>query len=224
MARVSKDLRREQLLEAAARLFAQKGYHATRVAEIAEAAGIAKGTLYEYFPTKEELFYALLDSWLGQFESELLQRLQGSHDPLQQADVVREAAVLFYQRHASHAPIFLEFWAHALRSSDGRFLQRLRRFQHFLAELGQRLTRELIARGVFIPVDVPSLVQLEAGISDGIFLLWVLSGQSFSLERAYVFRQSVLGLGVLSDAARQWFREKLAQKLQEGFLPERSPE
>ncbi|GBD07402.1 Fatty acid metabolism regulator protein [bacterium HR21] len=224
MGRVNRDIRREQLLEAAATVFARKGYHATRIAEIAHAAGVAKGTVYEYFPTKEELFYALLDSWLGQFERELLRRLEGIADPLQRADVVREAAVLFYRQHASHAPIFLEFWAHALRSPDGRFLQRIQQFRHFLAQLGHQLTEELVARGIFIPVDVPSLVHLEAGISDGIFLLWVLSGRSFPLERAYVFRQSVLGLGVLSDEARQRLREKLAQKLRKGFLEERPSE
>ncbi len=216
--RVDRDSRREQLLEAAATVFARKGYHATRIAEIAQAAGVAKGTVYEYFATKEEIFYALLDSWLGRFERELSERLVGIADPLQRADIVREAAVLFYRRHAEHAPIFPEFWAHALRSPDRRFLQRLRDFYRFLAHLGQQLTEELVARGVFIPLDIPSLVQLEAGISEGIFLLWVLSGQSFPLERAYVFRQSVLGLGVLSEQARRELQAKLMQKLREGFL------
>ncbi|MCS7170112.1 MAG: TetR/AcrR family transcriptional regulator, partial [Candidatus Kapabacteria bacterium] len=132
MARNDRDAKRHRLLEAAAELFAHKGYHATRVGEIAQQAGVAKGTVYEYFATKEELFYALLDHWLTQFESELSERLASEPDPLQQADIVREAAVQFYQRHATHAPIFLEFWAHALRSPDGRFLGRIQRFRAFL--------------------------------------------------------------------------------------------
>lgn len=214
--------KRQLLLEAAAELFARQGYHATRVADIARQAGVAKGTVYEYFRTKEELFYALLDGWLSQFENELLERLKREIDPLRQADLLREAAVMFYRRHAVHAPIFLEFWAHALRSSDGRFLERMSRFQGFLLQLGRQLTAELVARGIFLPVDIPSLVYLEAGISDGIFLLWVLSGQRFPLERAYVFRQSVLGLGVLSEGARSTLEQKLRQKLQEGFLPEQA--
>ncbi len=215
-----KKAKRQLLLDAAAEIFARKGYHATRVSEIAERAGVAKGTVYEYFRTKEELFYALLDSWLTQFEHELSEQLTGVADPLQQADIVREAAVMFYCRHAAHAPIFLEFWAHALRSIDSRFLERIRRFRQFLLDLGCRLTGELVARGVFLPVDIPSVVYLEAGISDGIFLLWVLSGRNFPLERAYVFRQSVLGLGLLSDAARKQLQGKLRQKLQDGFLSE----
>jgi AcrR family transcriptional regulator len=218
MPRGDRATKRHQLLQAAAAVFARKGYHAARIADIARAAGVAKGTVYEYFPTKEELFYALLDEWLGEFERELSERLAGTADPLEQADIVREAAVLFYQRHAVHAPIFLEFWAHALRSTDGRFLERIRRFQSFLTQLGQHLTEQLVESGVFIPVDVASLVHLEAGISDGIFLLWVLSGQNFPLERAYVFRQSLIGYGLLSEMARQQLGGKLRQKLREGFL------
>ncbi len=217
-----RETKRQLLLQAAAEVFARQGYHATRVADIARHAGVAKGTVYEYFRTKEELFYALLDEWLNQFEEELVERLGQESDPLRQADLLREAAVLFYRRHAVHAPIFLEFWAHALRSRDGRFLERIRRFRGLLLELGTRLTAELVARGIFLPVDIPSLVSLEAGISDGIFLLWVLSDQQFPLERAYVFRQSVLGLGVLSEAARKELEQKLRQKLQEGFLTERA--
>lgn len=212
-----REQKRQLFLQAAAEVFARKGYHATRVAEIARQAGVGKGTLYEYFATKEELFYALLDWWLGEFEQELAERVAAETDPVRQADVIREAAVVFYRRHAAHAPIFLEFWAHALRSSDGRFLERIRRFQQFLYHLGCQLTERLVAQGFFLPVEVSSLVLLEIGISDGIFLLWVLCGQSFPLERAYVFRQSVLGLGVLSEQARELLGEKLRQKLQEGF-------
>lgn len=48
--------RKQQLLDAAARLFAEQGYAATRVADIVEAAGVAKGLFYWYFENKEALF------------------------------------------------------------------------------------------------------------------------------------------------------------------------
>ncbi|HEX5367298.1 MAG TPA: helix-turn-helix domain-containing protein [Acidimicrobiales bacterium] len=48
--------RRQQLLDAAARLFAEQGYASTRVADIVEAAGVAKGLFYWYFDNKEALF------------------------------------------------------------------------------------------------------------------------------------------------------------------------
>jgi AcrR family transcriptional regulator len=47
--------RKEQIIEAAMKLFAQKGYHATSMQEIAEHSGLAKGSLYNYFKSKEEI-------------------------------------------------------------------------------------------------------------------------------------------------------------------------
>src|SRR3954447_19704252 len=50
------ETRRSDIVSAALRLFAAKGFAATRLDDVAEAAGIAKGTVYLYFETKEELF------------------------------------------------------------------------------------------------------------------------------------------------------------------------
>jgi AcrR family transcriptional regulator len=52
---------REQLLTAAARVFARAGYHGASMSEIAAEAGFSKGALYWSFASKEELFFALLD-------------------------------------------------------------------------------------------------------------------------------------------------------------------
>ncbi len=55
--------RREQIIAAAAECFAGSGYHVTTMADIAEAAGVSKGTPYLYFPGKEALFIALYEEW-----------------------------------------------------------------------------------------------------------------------------------------------------------------
>jgi TetR/AcrR family transcriptional regulator, transcriptional repressor of aconitase len=55
--------RRDQIIAAAAGCFARAGYHATTMADIAEAAGVSKGTPYLYFPGKEALFIALYEEW-----------------------------------------------------------------------------------------------------------------------------------------------------------------
>jgi len=55
--------RRDQIIAAAAGCFARAGYHATTMADIAETAGVSKGTPYLYFPGKEALFIALYEEW-----------------------------------------------------------------------------------------------------------------------------------------------------------------
>lgn len=53
--------KRDRILEAAIRVFARNGFHATRVSEVAKAAGVADGTIYLYFKSKEELLVSLFE-------------------------------------------------------------------------------------------------------------------------------------------------------------------
>ncbi|HEX5737246.1 MAG TPA: helix-turn-helix domain-containing protein, partial [Hydrogenophaga sp.] len=55
-----KEARPGELLDAALALFVEKGFAATRVEEVAARAGVSKGTLFIYFPSKEELFKAVV--------------------------------------------------------------------------------------------------------------------------------------------------------------------
>ena len=55
-----KEARPQELLDAALALFAEKGFAATRAEEVAQRAGVSKGTLYLYYPSKEELFKAVV--------------------------------------------------------------------------------------------------------------------------------------------------------------------
>ena len=59
-----KDARPQELLDAALALFVDKGFAATRAEEVAARAGVSKGTLYRYYPSKEELFKAVVRNCL----------------------------------------------------------------------------------------------------------------------------------------------------------------
>lgn len=71
-----KDLRRTQLIDAATQLFADADFDAVTVARVAERAGLAKGTAYLYFATKETLFLALVRAELAQWLKDLAQKLK----------------------------------------------------------------------------------------------------------------------------------------------------
>ncbi|HET8845456.1 MAG TPA: TetR/AcrR family transcriptional regulator [Ktedonobacteraceae bacterium] len=60
--------RTELILEIAEEILTRKGYHAASMDEIAAQAGVAKGTLYQHFPTKEDLFFALIEQAVTRFE------------------------------------------------------------------------------------------------------------------------------------------------------------
>jgi len=64
---------RLQIADAARRLFLERGFEAATVTDIAEAAGVSPATVFNYFPTKEDLLYNRLES----FEEELLDAIKG---------------------------------------------------------------------------------------------------------------------------------------------------
>ena len=68
----NKEARREELLAAARKVFAEKGYHEAKVRDIAAAAGVAKGTVYLYFPDKRSLFSELIDNLFMRLSAAIL--------------------------------------------------------------------------------------------------------------------------------------------------------
>ena len=75
-----KEARPGELVDAALALFVEKGFAATRVEEVAARAGVSKGTLFLYFPSKEELFKAVVrETIAGRFTewNEELDRFEG---------------------------------------------------------------------------------------------------------------------------------------------------
>jgi AcrR family transcriptional regulator len=98
--RVSQTSKRERIIEAGLKLFANESYQAVTMDRVAEAAGVAKGTLYLYFQSKEDLYLGILTDGM----ESLARNYQASVDP--QADVkvrLRRAitvSIEFYdQRH-----------------------------------------------------------------------------------------------------------------------------
>jgi AcrR family transcriptional regulator len=63
-AEAARDKRRRELLDVALRVFSERGYHETRIADLIEAAGVARGTFYLYFESKNAIFHELLDELL----------------------------------------------------------------------------------------------------------------------------------------------------------------
>jgi AcrR family transcriptional regulator len=62
MGRMDADQRKRQILECAKKLFAQKGYYQTQISDIQQAAGVARGTIYQYFKNKDDIFMTILEN------------------------------------------------------------------------------------------------------------------------------------------------------------------
>lgn len=71
MAEVIPGPKRQQILEAALGVFAEKGFHNAKIEEIAQAAQVGKGTVYEYFQSKKDLFQETLKEGIASFDNDL---------------------------------------------------------------------------------------------------------------------------------------------------------
>lgn len=65
-AEARRERRREGILEAAAALFCQRGYHAASISDVIEAAGVSRGTFYLYFDSKDAIFLELMERFIQQ--------------------------------------------------------------------------------------------------------------------------------------------------------------
>src|SRR5260370_31089584 len=70
----------QNIIEAAVRVFARKGYYNSRVSDIAREAGIAAGTIYLYFKTKEDILITLFREKMAAFEASLRRAISDEPD------------------------------------------------------------------------------------------------------------------------------------------------
>lgn len=146
-----KNEKKSRIVAAAAQVFAQRGFSGTSVAEIAVQAGIGKGTIYEYFNSKEDLFFAVFEWYHSITATGLtvnISVLGGS--ATQRLEALNDAIINLWDEIEDIFALTMEFWA-ASSTSVMR-----RRFQDAFKNLYQDL-REMVS----------SLIQV--GIDDGEF-------------------------------------------------------
>jgi len=68
---VTKEERRKQILEMSIKVFTKQGYHKAKIEDIANEANIGKGTVYQYFTSKKELFKEMVAYCMGGYNSQL---------------------------------------------------------------------------------------------------------------------------------------------------------
>jgi AcrR family transcriptional regulator len=147
-----REARPGEITAAALACFAEKGFAATRLDEVAARAGITKGTLYLYFPNKEELFKAVVREGLVPLIDQAATAFGNSdHSP---ADRLR-GAITTLAHHLLGSP--LSVIPKLVVAESGNFPEIARFYVHEVVDRGRdafaAAMHDGIARGVFRPVD-----------------------------------------------------------------------
>ncbi|GAP61588.1 hypothetical protein ARMA_0011 [Ardenticatena maritima] len=171
--------RRAKILQAAARVFAQQGFQAARMEDIAAEAGVAKGTLYLYFKNKDDLVLGLLEQFFTvEFSSlhALLDAPGSVRERLEQLSLHLAQETLAMQ---DLLAIGYEFYAVAARRPDVREVLRAY-FQQWHEALAT-LLQQGVERGELRAVDVDAAATTLIALFEGTVLLWFTDPQSVRL-------------------------------------------
>lgn len=108
---VDKEEKRDDILQAALKVFARQGVYRFKMIDIAEEAAVGKGTLYEYFSTKEELIGASFRQFLEEYEKFVLDRVQLAAGPVESVRTYFRAALQFFEQEPERLHLFLDLWS-----------------------------------------------------------------------------------------------------------------
>jgi AcrR family transcriptional regulator len=165
--------KKDRMVEAAAILFAQNGYAGTSVADIAVQAQIGKGTVYEYFNSKEDLFFAVFE-WYIQMSARTAHVSISvlGRTPTERLYALSDSIMGMWDEIQDVFALTMEFWAASASSHmRDRFKAAFRQVYKEFRSIVTSLIREGIERGEFRPdVKPASVAAALVGTWDALFL------------------------------------------------------
>jgi len=155
--------RRSEILEAATTLFSKHGFAAADVEEIAEKAGVGKGTVYRYFPNKEGLFLAAVDHGMRNLKTAVDAGVATAKQPLEQIAEGVRAYLTFFDEHPDVVELLIHERAHFPDRTTPTY------FIHRDANMGpwQDLFRELIRAGTIRELPVEQIIEVISDLLYG---------------------------------------------------------
>jgi TetR/AcrR family fatty acid metabolism transcriptional regulator len=171
--------KRDAILRAGIKVFAEKGYFNSKVADVARAAGIADGTVYLYFKSKDEILHSIFDEAMEKFIAEGKRELAKVASPV---DRLKKVAELHLKRLGDDRDLAIVFQVE-LRGST-KFMQQFSAagFHEYL-EVIKKTVEEGQKAGMF-RTDIKAVVcaKILYGALDEMVTNWILSKKAYPLE------------------------------------------
>jgi AcrR family transcriptional regulator len=187
---------RARILEAAVKVFATKGYHGTKVDDIVSESNTSKGSFYFYFPSKQDIFLALSDTFADLLESRLIQAMDKESHGLQQMDAALSASLDLFGKYRGLAKI-------ALVQAVGLgalFEQRRRAINDRLALIIQSRLERAVQDGSIPSLQTDIAARAWVGALNEIVINWIYTGTPALEESLPALRQFLArSIGIPED-------------------------
>ncbi|HLV67718.1 MAG TPA: helix-turn-helix domain-containing protein [Polyangiaceae bacterium] len=171
---------RDAILDAAERLFLRVGFHEAKMADVAEEAGIAVGTVYKHFASKDEVFASLLDR-SRRAALDVVERALAAPDPLERIRGFVDGMFELTERHGPIIALCVELGASVEGGLRLRCNDRDEHFDRALARLETAFRDAADSGRIRDDIDPGTLAAALAGAMKGTLLEWVRHSQSYSL-------------------------------------------
>lgn len=193
-----KESKRERIMNAAVQVFARTGYHDTKIEDVAAAAGIGKGTVYEYFDSKLHLFQEIMNKSVSMYYNNIGAENQKTMSFEERIRHLLESHFAFCLQQKDLARILLldtEYMDKELR--DWEIQKRQEREDRL-----QEIIEEAAARGEIRPVDSRLFAMSIVGITGAVFLPVILGYVEIEpREAAAVYTDIIMnGVGITRPA------------------------
>jgi len=197
------DRRREEILDAAVKLFAKHGFTETDTQILANKLQVGKGTLYRYFPSKEDLFLAAVDRVMRQMRQTVDSRIADIVDPLERISVAIRTFLTF----VSHNPDFVELLIQERAQFKDRKKPTYLEYREASLERWKSLYRDLIAHGQVRDIPVERITNVIGDLVYGTMFTNYFNGPRKSPEEQADDILDIVFQGILTDAGRRlWVR------------------
>ena len=176
--------KRERILAAAERVFARRGFFASRVSEIAKDAGVADGTIYLYFKSKDDLLISLFENRIKQVNAALRSAIASEKQVLGQL----RAFIKTYLQLIHDEPAATEVLTIELRQSN-KFMKEYENaeFADFLRMLGGVIAKGQEAGELDDAIPAHVAARMIFGMLDELALAWVLAKQPINATKPKKF-------------------------------------
>ena len=181
--RVIKSDKRTRIINAALTVFSRDGFQNAKIEDIARTADIGKGTLYEYFSSKDELFFEVFAAFK---ESVLLKYwivLDDGGDPLSRLKMIAKICAKICADEKTEMKFLAQFSIECLSREEGNKLSKLlNEYNEEIDALISGIIKEGIEKGVLKPLDVEILSKNFADTLFGMYMRYQLSGDKVNLQ------------------------------------------
>lgn len=162
----------QRILEAAIQVFSSKGYHDTRVDEIVDVSQTSKGSVYFHFPSKEDIFLALVDEFAALLEKRLKRVLETETSGVRRVQAALRVCVETFGSQRALAKIFL---IQAVGLGEA-FETKRQQVNEKFALIIQEQIEQAIVEGEIPPLDSETAAHVWMGALYDVIVRWVQTG------------------------------------------------